>query len=323
MRTESSPADTPFSDPPIAFIGRAQDTAWLQALQQAMPSERIEADAAIRDDMAALVEIAIVTNPDAAVLNRYPNLKWIHAVWAGVEKLLPLVQARKLPLTRLKDPVLVETMREAVLAWVLYLHRDMPRYAVQQRAATWQPLPAVRACDRTIGVLGLGELGSVAASALVAQGFRVMGWSRTSKVVSGVDCHAGTRGLADVLAASDVVVVLLPSTAATYRLLNQEAIAGMKAGAALINFARGAIVDTEALLASLESGHLSHAVLDVFDTEPLPPASALWRHPQVTVLPHISAPTNHKSASAIVAANVARYRATGLLPAVVDIARGY
>lgn len=139
----------------------------------------------------------------------------------------------------------------------------------------------------------------------------------------GVETFAGDVGLDTVLSSSDIVVSLMPLTAQTTGLLDARRLAAMQPGAGFINFSRGQIVVTDALIEALDRGHLSHAVLDVFDVEPLPEASRLWEHPNVTVLPHISAPTDQQTAAQVIAANIREFRASGRIPGNVDIARGY
>ena len=308
---------------PIVFISRHDGTRWIEMLGKAMPHERVVDDMVVDEGELADVEIAIVADPSPERLARYANLQWVHSVWAGVERLVPLVAARNLPLVRLVDPMLANTMAEAVLAWTLYLHRDMPAYLAQQRQRIWLPHTYVAASELTVGILGLGELGRAAAERLVSAGYHVTGWSHSAKTINGVETFTGEAGLQTVLANANIVVVLLPLTSDTHHLLNAERIGVMREAASLINFARGAIVDADALLHALDDEKLTHAVLDVFEAEPLPMTSLLWNHQKVTVLPHVSAPTNRDSASKIVASNVARFRATGELPALVEAGRGY
>jgi glyoxylate/hydroxypyruvate reductase A len=312
---------------PIALIGQlgqAEQEAWLRALRLAMPDERIELAATLegRAEQAA-VRLAIVANPDPAVVQRFANLQWVHSVWAGVEKLVGTPAFDQLPVVRLVDPELARTMAEAVLAWTLYLHRDMPAYRAAQRQAQWRPRPYRSPASCPIGLLGLGELGRRAASVLTAAGFPVLGWSRTPRSVPGVQCHHGVDGLRTVVNTSQILVLLLPATPQTRGLVNRQLLAQLPIGAGLINFGRGSLVVAEDLIASLDADHLGHAVLDVFETEPLPADSPLWLHDRITVLPHISATTTTATASAIVARHIAHWRRTGELPPTVDRARGY
>lgn len=309
----------------VALIGcksPAQETEYLRILSAAMPEERIVPFRALDDAARDTARIAIVANPDPVEVAALPGLVWVQSLWAGVEKLVGAFDP-PVPIVRLVDREMARTMAEAVLAWTYYLQRDMPAYARQQRERVWRSHPYRKPHDVTVGLLGLGALGTAAARRLVEAGFRVIGWSRTPRDGAGIDTVHGPEGLPAMLGRSDIVVCLVPLTPQTRGLMNAERLSAMKPGAALINFARGPIVVTDDLIAALDSGHLSHAVLDVFDAEPLPPDSALWSHPGVTVLPHISGPTDMDSAAATVAANVRAYRRTGQVPEGIDAGRGY
>ncbi len=311
----------------IAFVGNLdaeEEAEFLAALAASLPEETIRPFRLLSAAEREAARIAIVANPDPAEVALLPNLAWIHSLWAGVERLVRDLGANGVPIVRLVDPELARTMAEAVLAWTYYLQRDMPAYRRQQEAGTWRPLAYRPPGATMVGILGLGTLGGAAAERLVGAGFKVAAWSRSPKVVPpGVTGFSGPEGLAGLLAVSDIAVCLLPLTEATRGLIDAGRLSAMKPGAALINFGRGPIVATDALLEALDAGHLSHAVLDVFEVEPLPAESPLWRHPRVTVLPHISGPTTPASAAAIVAGNMRAYRATGRIPQAVDVARGY
>lgn len=297
--------------------------AWRAALQAALPEERVVPIEALGAEERLNCDVAIVANPEPRDLHALPKLKWVHSVWAGVERLVEDLQGSPVEIVRLVDPQLADTMAEAVLAWTLYLHRGMPRYARQQAAGQWLAHDYVPPQRKTVALLGLGELGLASAARLRAAGFQVSGWSRSPKAVPGVQCFFGAGGLSALLAGADILVCLLPLTPETEGMLDAGAFAQLRKGASLINFARGAIADDEALRAALDAQHLEHAVLDVFRREPLPAAQWQWQHPQVTVLPHISAPTDRGTASAIVAANIRRYRQSGAMPAAVDKQRRY
>ncbi len=310
----------------LPFLSRssAADTAeWIVALSRAMPNERIVAFDQLTDDERASTQVAVVANPEPAQLEQLPALQWVHSLWAGVERLVSEYQNDSVAIVRLQDPQLAATMAEAVLAWTLYLHRDMPAYAAQQRAREWKQLPLRLPSERCVALLGLGNLGKRVAQTLLDAGFDVIGWSRTQTQIEKVETFSGDAHLNTVLSRTDIVVCLLPLTEQTRGLLNAKRFALMKTTASLINFGRGAIVNTNDLLAALDRGQLNHAVLDVFETEPLPTDSALWMHEKVTVLPHISAPTHLVSASQIVAKNIAAYRSQGVIPSAVDRRIGY
>jgi glyoxylate/hydroxypyruvate reductase A len=177
--------------------------------------------------------------------------------------------------------------------------------------------------DRGIGVLGLGALGALCAFALSDLNFRVHGWSRRPHDIAGVACHHGDAGLTEVLGQAEILITLLPDTPATANLLDARRLALLPRGACLINPGRGTLIDDEALLAALDAGHLAHATLDVFRTEPLPTGHPFWRHPKVTVTPHIAAPTRAETAARAIAENIRRGEVGEPLLHVVDRAAGY
>lgn len=329
MSSSTSPAA---SRPPLPFLCSPHypfAQQWIATLQAVMPDERVVPFSALSAEEKRLCTVAIVANPNPDDVRALTGLRWVHSVWAGVERLVadldatPVAGGAPLQIVRLVDPALADAMAEAVLAWTLYLHRDMAQYAKQQRASQWLQHDYTGPSTKTVGLLGLGALGEAASQRLRAAGFKVSGWSRGRKALDGVQCFAGEAELQPMLAQCDIVVCLLPLTAETRQLVDARALSAMKPSASLINFARGPIVNDAAVRAALDSGRLKHAVLDVFDQEPLPADSWHWQHAGVTVLPHISAPTDRASASAIVAGNIAAYRADGTIPAAVDRQRGY
>ncbi len=252
----------------------------------------------------------------------FPRLKAVMSLWAGVET-LTANETLKVPLCRMVDPGLTEGMTEWVTGHVLRHHLGMDAHIHGQDGVWRNGVIPPLARDRTVGVLGLGELGQAAATALAGLNFRVAGWSRSEKRIDGIACHHGEAGLADLLEKSEILVLLLPHTAATESLLNAERLALLPEGAVIVNPGRGALIDDVALLAALDKGHLAHATLDVFRAEPLPPDHPFWAHPRVTVTPHIASETRPETASKTIAANIARAEAGESLAHVVDRAAGY
>ena len=310
----------------IVFIGQISDkekTAWITCIQAQLTGVSIIAYEALSPEQKLNIEVAIVANPDPKQLTELPKLVWIQSLWAGVERLVSELPNTKFDIVRMEDPNLAETMAEAVVAWTFYLHRDMPKYLQQQRQKIWRELDLVELKDRRIGILGLGVLGSTSAKKLRLNGFNVTGWSRKLASIEGVQCFNGKDGLQKVLTQSDILVSLLPLTHETQHLLNDHNLRLLPQGASIINFSRGKVIDEKALLSHLESGHLNHAVLDVFKIEPLPVDNALWESPKVTILPHISAPTNTRTASKLVAKNLLNYFDTGEIPNAIDRTKGY
>ncbi|PVB61826.1 glyoxylate/hydroxypyruvate reductase A [Labrenzia sp. 011] len=313
--------------PLVPFVSQSTSgdrLAWEKVLPEALSGiAEIRPFADLTDDQRRAATVAIVANPDPAEVAALPNLAWVQSLWAGVERLTAELPEDGPLIVRLTDPKMAETMSEAVLAWTLYLHRDMPRYMAQQRRKIWHEHDHRAAAERTVGILGLGNLGSASAQRLRANGFNVLGWSRSEKALDGIRCLHGPDGLKTVLSQSDITVLLMPLTGETRGMIGAAELQACKQDACLINFARGPILDTRALIEALDHGPLAHAVLDVFEKEPLPASDPLWEHEKVTVLPHVSSPTTRSTASKIVAGNIARYFSSGEIPPSVDRKRGY
>lgn len=310
----------------IVFIGKITNKereTWIATITPLLIGVKIVTYDELTTEQKLNIEVAIVANPEPEQLAEFPNLRWIQSLWAGVERLVAELPNAKFDIVRMVDPTLASTMAEAVLAWTLYLHRDMPKYLYQQKQKLWLERDLIEIKDRHIGVLGLGKLGTASAQKLLLNGFNVSGWSRSLTNIKGVKCFSGEEGLKELLAQTNILICLLPLTNETHALLNTQSMSILPPGASIINFSRGQIIDEKALLQHLESGHLAHAVLDVFEVEPLPISSALWDSPDITILPHISAPTNIRTASELVANNLTHYFEAGEIPESVQRARGY
>lgn len=299
--------------------------SWRAALSAAMPQHRllVEIDAA----EAANVEVVIVANPPAGSLRGLPALRLIQSLWAGVDSLLAdATVPPQVPIARMVDPALAAAMAQTALWAVLSLHRGFFAYQRRQRQALWATHAQRRADEIRITLLGMGAMGQACAMALLHQGYRITGWSRGARAPAapaGVELIAGPEALARRLPASDIVLNLLPLTPDTRGLLDAAFFAALPRHAALINLGRGGHLIEDDLLAALDAGHLRHAVLDVFQTEPLPAAHRFWLHERVTVLPHAAALTDARSAALVVAANVQALIDGREVAHRVDRARGY
>jgi glyoxylate/hydroxypyruvate reductase A len=307
------------------FGARERDD-WLRALRDAGPEFSWWSD----DDgeiARESIDAAVVANPAPGVLQGMPRLRLVQSLWAGVDKLLAdATLPPGVPLARMVEPMLSAAMAETALWATLSLQRGFFAYAAQQRSGVWLQHEQRRAEDIQVLVLGLGWMGSAVASRLAGQGFRVSGWRQSlggQSTPAGIAVHGGAAGLAAALPAADIVCNLLPLTAATSGLLDAPFFAAMQRGASLVNLARGAHVVDDDLLAALDAGQLRHAVLDVFHVEPLPADHRYWQHPRVTLLPHVAALTDMRSAAQVVAANLRAARVGTALAHVVDRARGY
>lgn len=283
---------------------------WLSLLRAGLPGVQI---VAARGEVAdETIEFAFVANPPPGALAGLPRLRFVQSLWAGVEKLLAdATLPTNVPLARMVDPAMTAAMCETALWAVLGLQHDTFDYARQQAASMWQQHPPRRADELPVTVLGLGELGRAVVQRLAANGYPVTGWSTREGRWPAV------------LHEAQVVVNLLPLTAATRGLLDAQAFAAMRPGAALVNLARGAHVVEADLLAALDAGHLRHAVLDVFAIEPLPAQHRFWSHPRITVLPHVAAQTDPRSAAAIAAEQLRRVQRGEPPLHLVDRQRGY
>ena len=307
----------------VAFVAPQEDPQrWLPGLRAALPAARFHVWPDI--PAPAAVEVALVAQPPAGALGAFPALKLIQSLWMGVDGLLadPSLP-RGVPLARLVDPGMVAAMGETVLAHVLDWHRHLYRYRAQQRARLWRPLRQLMAAERSVGLLGLGELGRHVAQRLLQQGFRVCGWSRRPKDIDRIECFSGAQGLHALLAKSGALVCLLPLTPETRGILDARALALLPRGACVINVARGAHLVEADLLAALDAGRLAHAYLDVFESEPLPEAHPFWSHPGVSLTPHVAALTEPRTALPAVIRNLERARRGEAPEARIDPQAGY
>ncbi|MCQ4262083.1 glyoxylate/hydroxypyruvate reductase A [Stutzerimonas stutzeri] len=295
--------------------------AWLKELRDAFPNADWHLTRTAQN--AERIDVAVVANPALGSLQGLPKLRLIQSLWAGVDRLLLDPTLPDVPVARMVDPAMSAAMAETALWATLSLHRRFYDYAQQQLNCTWQPLPQRRADEIQVTLLGMGQMGRACASRLLAQGYRVTGWKLHGGTVEGIPLEHGMDALWPLLARSDVVINLLPLTAQTAALLDRRFFDTLQAGAGLVNLARGGHVVEADLLHALDSGQVGHAVLDVFRSEPLPADHSFWRHPRVTVLPHVAAVTDTRSAARIVARNLQALLDGQPLSDLADLSRGY
>jgi glyoxylate/hydroxypyruvate reductase A len=251
----------------------------------------------------------------------YKRAKAVLNLWAGVERITQN-ETLKIPLARMVDPGLTSGMVEWVAGHVMRYHLGMDAHIVNPNHE-WAPQIPPLAPEREVVILGLGALGTACAEMLVKLGFRVTGWARSPKNIAGVTCLHGEDGLHEALSRSEILVTLLPDTAATTNLINATTLAQMPRGAFLINPGRGPLIDDDALITALDAGQIAHATLDVFRVEPLPHEHPYWAHPQVTVTPHIAADTRASTASTVIVENIRRGEAGEPFLNLVDRGLGY
>jgi glyoxylate/hydroxypyruvate reductase A len=295
--------------------------AWREVFSRELPEVdfRCSSDEGYLTDVRHLVAWTIPNG----LIKQLPNLEVIFSIGAGVDQLDLSVVPEGVRIVRMIETGITRTMTEYVAMAVLALHRDLPLYVAQQHGGRWEPQPVLLARERSVGVMGLGELGLAALAVLRVFDFKLSGWSRSARDVPGVTCYAGGEGLGAFLAACDILVCMLPLTAETRGVLNRDLFRQLPRGARLINVGRGAHLVQSDLLEALESGQLAAAVLDVTDPEPLPADNPLRRHPAVFVTPHLAGVTRHETAILPLLDNVRRLAAGMALEGEVDRARGY
>lgn len=269
-----------------------------------------------------------------AVLEAGPALRWVHTGAAGVKgSLTATMRARDDVVFTNSAGVHAPPMAESVLGMILYFARGFDLALDAQRQAEWRKAPFETAdCPvrevqgSTVGIVGYGGVGREVARRVRALGARVLALKRrTGRPEPDVELLYGRDGLRTLLAASDYVVLSLPETDETRRIIDAAALEHIRPGAVLVNVGRGAIVDEPALVEALRAGRLRGAGLDVFEREPLPPESPLWALPNVLITPHVSAtsPAFWRRETELIRENAERLAAGRPLLNVVDKRAGY
>jgi glyoxylate/hydroxypyruvate reductase A len=295
--------------------------AWLEAMSRALPEVIVRS---WPDDTTGAADYALVWKPPAEFLAGLEGPKAIFNLGAGVDSLSAMPRSLDaVPLIRLEDAGMAEQMAEYVTHAVLRRYREFDAYADSQRRAAWQPRRRLDKTEFRVGILGAGTLGAAVAAALTAFGFPVDAWSRSPKELPGVRTLAGTAGLNALLEHCRVLVCMLPLTEDTRGLLDRATLSRLPRDAYVVNVSRGALLVEEDLLALVDSGALSGAMLDVLREEPLPASHAFWHHPRIAITPHISAETRIEESVVQIAAKIRRLEAGLPVSGVVDRARSY
>ncbi|WP_136637028.1 2-hydroxyacid dehydrogenase [Pseudooceanicola onchidii] len=301
--------------------GAARWQDYQMPLREGLAEAEIDANLSLDLDPAEVDYIVYAPDSDLQDFTPYTRCKAVLNLWAGVEGITNNATLTQ-PLARMVDPGLTQGMVEWVTGHVLRHHLDID-YALARQDGTWDRYVPPLASDRPVTILGMGELGAACAQALVGLGFPVTGWSRRGKAVDGVTMLSGDEGLDEALSSAQILVLLLPKTPGTVNLIDAAALSKLPEGAVIVNPGRGPLIDDDALLAALESGHVRHATLDVFRVEPLPADHPYWAHPRVTVTPHIASETRAASAARVVVENIRRGEADEPFLHLVDRDQGY
>ena len=298
---------------------------WLEGLRAALPGAEIELWSA----SANLADYAVVWAPPQAFFDQQTALKAVFNIGAGVDALMKLRLPAGVPVVRLDDAGMSVQMAEYVCHAVIRHFREFDGYEADVARGQWSYRKLRMRADFPVGVMGLGVLGQRVSLALQQFDFPVLSWSRSAKIVSGVRCFSGLQdcgGLNDFLAATRVLVCLLPLTPETENILNRNTLARLLPSAYVINVARGAHLVDDDLLALIDSGHLAGATLDVFRQEPLSAAHPFWQHPRITVTPHTSARTLRGQSIAQIVGKIRALEsgaAVSSIAGVVDMKKGY
>ena len=308
----------------ILYGGKPSMAAdWRDALLALKP----DLDLVMSPDDCTPQEVDIILyEPSGAIqdIREYSEIAAIQSLWAGVETLIESdVLPVGPPLLRMVEDGLTHGMTDYVVGHIYRAHLGVVRQQSEQAKGVWGTVNPPLARDRKVGIVGLGALGRDAAEKLHELRFNVSGWSRTAKEIDGVRCLCGPDGFQQLLAESEILALLAPHTPETENLLDAGAFAAMPKGSHLINAARGALVDEDALLAALDSGQIATAVLDVMLEEPLPSSHPFWQHPNVLITPHIASVTRPETAAATIIEQVERFETGRPFLHTVQRERGY
>ncbi len=271
------------------------------------------------------IEYAVVWKHPHGILKRYSNLKVILSLGAGVDHITSDPDLPEgIPIVRLVDKKLTHEMCLHALHWVLHFHCDQYLYLKQQIDRKWEQQSSIQTEDRTIGIMGLGNIGGSIAASLIHQGFNVIGWGANKRNSSGeVGYYYGAKQLREFLEKTHILINVLPLTKNTINMIGKQELQQLPRDSFIINMGRGGIINEVDLLSLLEDGHITAAAVDVFDQEPLPKENPLWRHPSVYITPHIAGQSNPKSASKTIAENI-RLIEDGKMPfPIYNITKGY
>ncbi|WP_416221493.1 2-hydroxyacid dehydrogenase [Rhodoferax sp.] len=304
----------------ITYYSADMDAAsWIPGLQAALPGATVT----LWEPGAPQADYAVVWKPPQQMLDEQISLKAIFNTGAGVDALMQLRLPAGVPVIRLDDAGMSVQMAEYVCHAVIRHFRELDGYESDMAMGKWSFRKPRSRVDYPVGVLGLGVLGERVAKAVAQFDFPVNGWSQSPKSIAGVQSFHGAAQLDTFLAASRIVVCLLPLTPDTENILNAQRLAQIRPGGYVINVARGAHVVDADLLAAIDGGHLAGATLDVFRVEPLPQGHPFWNHPKITITPHTSARTLRSESIAQIARKIAALQVGEAVAGRVDAVRGY
>ncbi len=305
----------------VILLKTDKDDQWSAYLQQVMPELEVRFWPDVGE--ATQINYALLWNPPEELFEKLTHLQVIFSIGAGIDGILK-VKSRPahIPLVRLSDKELTNGMVQYVIYAVLRIHRNMVNYDRLQNNREWGFYQQIAANDCRVGIMGLGQLGMACVQALKALGYNIIGFSRTKKNVDGVQCYDQSQ-LQEFLKRTEILVCLLPLTTQTKHILNKSTFNQLPRGASIINVGRGGHLNENDLLEALDNEHINHAVLDVFEIEPLPQDHAFWLHPKITLTPHIASQTVPASAVSHIVKGIKRHQSGQPLEFLYDPELGY
>ena len=270
------------------------------------------------------VDIAMVWKMPHGELAKFPNLKLIISMAAGVDHVLSDPDRPKgVPIVRVTDPHMARSMGHWFLMNILRLHRETARFDNLRAEKIWPPEIAFDTDAISVGILGLGYLGTHVAQMLKAVGLRVQGWSRTQKNLDGIQSFSGKVGLDQMLSNTNYLACLLPNTPATEGIMSRNCFNKMPRGSYVLNAGRGSQLVEADLLRALDNGQIKGAALDVFETEPLPRDHPFWTDTRILMTPHHAAEVFLPAAAQTFLKNIYSIRNNQPLTGLVNEELGY
>lgn len=294
---------------------------WFDKLAELLPETKVEIYPEIENPND--VEFIVTWKPHVGYVNEFPNLKVVQSVGAGIDHLLHTLIPSTINITRIVDPALKHDMFEHVLTCVLTSIKNILPYYKAQFEKNWRPTSYKTIVETTVTILGLGEIGKDVATKFVNLGFTVKGWSNSPKNIEGVESFSGLNELENAISQTDFIINILPLTAQTEGILNEQFFEFCSDNTVLINVGRGGHLVENDLLTAIKNNKIKEAYLDVFIEEPLPENHPFWTNSQVYVTPHIASMTNANTALEQVADNYKRMKNNETLLNQVSMERGY
>ncbi len=305
----------------VILLKTDKDQQWSQYIGELMPALEVRCWPNTGNEKE--INYALLWNPPDDLFEKLPNLRVIFSIGAGIDGIVKVKSRPKhIPLVRLSDKELTNGMVQYVIYSVLRIHRNMADYDQLQQDQEWGFYEQVAACDCRIGIMGLGQLGMACVQALKALGYDIIGFSRTKKNVDGIECYDQNQ-LQNFLNQTEILVCLLPLTEHTRHILNKQTFSQLPKGASIINVGRGGHLNENDLLHALDTEQLNRAILDVFETEPLPKDHPFWHHPKITLTPHIASQTVPASAVNHIINGIKKHQAGKPLDFLYDPELGY